>query len=50
MGSRHRNILDSRFAVPASVSSGKRSRSEYENTDDDARPSANGSGDVEGLR
>ena len=50
MGSRIRNILDDHPAAQASGSSGKRSRSEYENTDDDARPSANGSGDVKGLR
>lgn len=44
-------MLDTTFVVPAQVPVGKRSRSDYENENEDARPSANGSGnvDVEGM-
>jgi hypothetical protein len=45
-------MLDTRPVVPTQVRVGKRSRSDYENGNEDVRPSADGSGnvDVEGLQ
>ncbi len=45
-------MLDSTSAVPAPASSVKRSRSEFEEGDESARPNGNGPGhmDVEGMQ
>ena len=40
---------DTDSTSPASILSGKRSRSEYESRDGEVQPGTNGYGDVEGL-